>query len=99
MYDLYHSPNACSMAVHAVLLEISVFFRLHRVSVLEGETSTPACLAINPKGRVPLLAFAGSSLTEVPAILTYLADAHPQSAGGGGFGHSTADILDVTKRS
>jgi glutathione S-transferase len=49
-------------------------------------TRTPEWRAINPKGRVPVLtnvrgSIGGASdvLTEVPAILNYLADTHPEA--------------------
>jgi glutathione S-transferase len=52
---------------------------LREVSVARGENLAPAYLAVNPKGRVPALVIPGeeSVLTEVPAILTFLARRHP----------------------
>ena len=76
MYQLYYSPGACSMAVHIALAEIGAPFELTRVFVPAGETTLPAFLAVNPKGRVPALVFEGGLLTEVPAILSYLALSH-----------------------
>jgi glutathione S-transferase len=84
----YYSPGTCSLAPHIVLEEIGQSYELALVSASgprEGEmTSTPAWKAINPKGRVPaLLGVAGrvggadNLLTEVPAILTYLARTNP----------------------
>lgn len=77
MYHLYYSPGACSMAVHIVLEEIGADFHLTRVLVPAGETIQSAYMSINPKGRVPALAFDDTLLTEVPAVLTYLALEHP----------------------
>lgn len=90
MYRLYYSPGACSMAVHVVLEEIGAPFELELVSSRgdrEGAmTATPGWRAINPKGRIPALApvpgSAGGApelLTEVPAILLYLALRHPEA--------------------
>jgi len=76
MYKLYYSPGACSMAVHIVLEELGVPYELELVSVQGGATSHPAYLAINPKGRVPALARDGEVLTEVSALLAYLASHH-----------------------
>ncbi len=76
MYKLYYSPGACSMAVHIVLEELGVPYELELVSVKSGATSRPAYLSINPKGRVPALARDGEVLTEVSAVLTYLAQSH-----------------------
>lgn len=89
-YTFYHSPGACSMAVHIVLEEIGAPFALELVSSSgerEGSgTATEAWRAVNPKGRVPALSpvpgSAGGSvglLTETPAILVYLASAHPEA--------------------
>ncbi|WP_414474334.1 glutathione S-transferase family protein [Microvirga sp. M2] len=78
MYKLYYSPGACSMAVHIVLEELGVLYELELVSVQSGATSHPAYLAINPKGRVPALARDGEVLTEVSALLVYLADNHTE---------------------
>ena len=89
-YRLYYSPGACSMAVHILLEEIGARFDLVLVSS-RGEregamTATAAWREVNPKGRIPVLApVEGRSggepgtLTEVPAILFYLAERHPEA--------------------
>ena len=90
MYTLYYSPGACSMAAHIVLEEIGAPFALELVSSRgerEGSgTATDAWRAMNPKGRIPaLLGVAGSAggapglLTEAPAIMAWLARAHPEA--------------------
>ena len=43
------------------------------------ETRDPAFLAINPEGKVPTLLIDGRALTEVAAILYYLARRHPDA--------------------
>lgn len=80
-YRLYYSPGACSLAVHIALEEIGIPFEREEVSVARGETTQPEYLAINPKARVPALAIAGETrvLTELPAILTFLARRHPEA--------------------
>jgi glutathione S-transferase len=88
MHRLYYSPGACSMAAHIVLDEIGEPYELELVSsrgVLGGEgTTSAAWLARNPKGRVPALSgvpgrIGGTDdlLTELHAILVYLARTHP----------------------
>jgi glutathione S-transferase len=62
-----------------VLAEIGAPYSLERVSVADGATQSPSFTAINPKGRVPVLARGEALLTEAPAILGYLALSHPQS--------------------
>lgn len=80
-YRLYYSAGACSMAVHIVLEEIGVPFALQEVSVARGDNRQPGFLAINPKGFVPALEIASEPgvLTELPAILGYLANRHPEA--------------------
>ncbi len=80
MYRLYYSPAACSLAVHIVLEELGAAYELSRVLVPAGEATQPEYLAVNPKGRVPALAFDDVLLTEVPAVLSYLALRHPDPA-------------------
>ena len=70
---LYFSPGACSLAPHIVLEEIGRPFHLSHVSTSDGSTQTPEYLALNPKGRVPVLATGDFVLTEAPAILLHLA--------------------------
>jgi glutathione S-transferase len=90
MHRLFYSPGACSLAPHIVLEEIGLPYHAELVSASgprEGEmTSTAEWKAINPKGRVPALSdvpgrIGGQDdlLTEVPAILLYLARLHPSA--------------------
>ena len=90
MHRLYYSPGACSMAAHIVLEEIGEPYELELVSSrghLGGEgTTSAAWMAQNPKGRVPALSGvtgriggAQSLLTELHAILFYLARTHPEA--------------------
>lgn len=76
---LYHSPGACSLAPHLVLNEIGVDYEPRRVNFAEKQQTSAEYLAINPKGRVPVLLIDGFVLTEVPAILTYLGQRYPQA--------------------
>jgi glutathione S-transferase len=93
-YRLFYSPGACSLAAHIVLNELGVDFELERTAVTEGATQRASYLAINPKARVPALGVPGADrvLTELPAILTYLARRHPE----GGL-LPTADPLDEAR--
>jgi glutathione S-transferase len=77
---LYYTPGACSMAVHIVLREAGYRFELEQVDIRKGVTAGGGRYAeINPKGYVPALALDdGSVLTEVTAILQYLADPKPE---------------------
>ncbi len=80
-YKLYHSPGACSLAAHVVLEELGVPFEPVRVVVADGANRAPEYLAVNPRGRVPALEVQDDGgtwvLTEVVAILVFLARQHP----------------------
>ena len=70
------------MAVHIALEELGVAYDLEAVPIAQGATQQQPYLSINPKGSVPALRLPGETrvLTELPAILAYLARQHP--AGG-----------------
>jgi glutathione S-transferase len=73
MLKLYYSPGSCALASHIALEEAEVAYTAERVDFKNGQQTTPAYLAINPKGRVPVLVTDRGALTETPAILAYVA--------------------------
>jgi glutathione S-transferase len=77
MLILYFAPGASSMAVHIALNEIGVPFESRPISFARGEQHAPDYLALNPEGKVPMLVIDGRPLTEVAAILFYLANGYP----------------------
>ena len=79
MLTLYFAPGSSSMAPHIALHEIGVPFDSRPVSFKRRETRAPAFLAINPEGKVPTLLIDGRALTEVAAILFYLARHFPEA--------------------
>jgi glutathione S-transferase len=79
MDTLYYYPGACSLAVHAVLEETGHAYQARRIDIHGGDNDTPEYRAIHPRGLVPVLATGGGLLTEAPAILLHLADAHPEA--------------------
>jgi len=79
MMKLYYSPGSCSLAVHVVLEEIGADYELASVRTDRGEQRSPDHLARNPLGRVPVLETPQGLLTEVPAILGYLASSFPDA--------------------
>jgi glutathione S-transferase len=76
---LYFAPGASSMAPHIALLEAGADFERRRVSFRNGDNRTPAFLALNPEGKVPVLTIDGRPLTEVAAILYFVARAFPEA--------------------
>ncbi|MEC9434389.1 MAG: glutathione S-transferase C-terminal domain-containing protein [Pseudomonadota bacterium] len=79
MIKLYSSPGACSLASHIALREAGAAFDLVRVDFKTNQQRQPDYLAINSKGRVPALALDAGVLTETPAILGWIAAAHPDA--------------------
>ena len=55
MLKLYYSPGACSLAPHVALEEVGAPYEAVKVALAKGEQRTPEYLAMNPKGRVPVL--------------------------------------------
>jgi glutathione S-transferase len=78
---LYYSPAACSMAAHITAREAGLPVSLVRVDLRTHRTEDGSdYYKINPKGYVPALELPdGAVLTEVAAIVQYLADQAPQS--------------------
>jgi glutathione S-transferase len=77
---LYFAPGSSSMAPHIALHEIGVPFESRAIAFSKKEHKTPAFLAINHEGKVPVLLIDGRPLTEVAAILFYLAKRFPEAA-------------------
>jgi glutathione S-transferase len=73
---LYHSPGACSLAVHIALREAGLSFDLHKVDLATHRLADGSDYhAINPRGYVPLLELDDASRhTEVAALLQYVGD-------------------------
>ena len=76
---LYFAPGASSMAPHIALFEAGADFEARPVSFRNGDNRTPAFLALNPEGKVPVLTIDGRPLTEVAAVLYYVARAFPDA--------------------
>lgn len=78
---LYFSPGACSLSPHIALKEAGLSFESERVDLKTHLTASGIDIAtINAKGQVPVLQLDdGSTLTEGPAIVQYIADQAPDS--------------------
>ena len=76
LYDTITSGNGYK--VRWILMRLGLPFERVELDIDRGETRTPAFLAMNPNGRVPLLRIApGDWLAESNAILCYLAEGTP----------------------
>jgi glutathione S-transferase len=79
MLTLYFAPGSSSFAVHIALHEIGVAFEGKPMSFRNNDMRAPRYLALNPEGKVPTLVIDGRALTEVAAILHYLAKRFPDA--------------------
>lgn len=79
MLKLFYTPGACSMVPHIVLEETSAAFERAMVDFSKGDQLKPEYLRVNPKGRVPALLTDRGVITEIPAILGYIARTFPET--------------------
>jgi glutathione S-transferase len=79
MLTFYYTPKTCALATHIALIDAGADYTLRRIDFQSGEQRSPEFLAINPKGRVPALVTPQGILTETTALLTYIAQTHPQA--------------------
>lgn len=78
---LYYSPAACSLAVHIVAREAGLPFEAVKVDLATHRLDDGTDYrTINPRGYVPALQLDdGTLLTEVAALVQYLADLKPEA--------------------
>lgn len=78
---LYYAPGLCSLSPHIALRELQVPFELVKVDITAHALPDGSDYRrINARGYVPALQLDdGAVLTEVPAIVQYLADLNPAS--------------------
>jgi glutathione S-transferase len=73
LYDFLPSGNGYK--VRLLLRQLSIPYELVEMDITRGETRTPAFLAKNPNGRIPLVELDGGRLlAESGAILFYFAE-------------------------
>jgi glutathione S-transferase len=77
MLKLYYAPNTCALAPHIAIEEAAAEYDTVRIDFGAAEQRQSDYLAINPKGRVPSLVTDRGILTEVPAILVFVAQSFP----------------------
>jgi len=74
---LFHAWGSCSLASFISLEEAGADYEVHLMNTKAGDQRTAEYLAVNPKGRVPALVTPQGVLTETPAILSWIPEAHP----------------------
>src|SRR5471032_2867584 len=73
LYDYFDSGNGYKARL--TLAQLAIAYELVEIDIDKGETRTPQFLAMNPNGRIPLLALEdGTYLAESNAIMCYLAE-------------------------
>ena len=81
--ELYFAPGACSFVPHVSLEVIKAAsgqaFEPRLVKLHKGEHQTPAYLAMNPNGQVPVLVVDGKPLTQIVAICDFLDRSFPKA--------------------
>ena len=81
--ELYFAPGACSFVPHVALEAIKAAtgqaFEPNLVKLHKGEHHTPAYLAMNPNGQVPVLVVDGKPLTQIVAICDFLDRSFPKA--------------------
>jgi glutathione S-transferase len=78
LYTFTITPN--NRKVEAFVRHFDLPVDMHLVSFKDRETQSPAFLALNPMGKVPVLTDGDFSLWESNAILCYLATKFPHTA-------------------
>ncbi len=77
LYILYGGDFTRAPLVQWVLEEGGIDYEFRRIDILHDEHRTPAFLAINPAGLIPVLITPeGDTLHEAAALMVYLADRH-----------------------
>lgn len=77
---LYQHPfSSASFKARAVIHELGLACELVDVAMEKGEHKSPAFLAMNPNGKIPVLEDEGFLLWESNAISCYLAAKKPES--------------------
>lgn len=74
---LYHASPSRSSIVLWMLEELGEPYDINLLKLSDGDNLKPDYLAINPMGKVPALIHKNTTITEVAAICTYLADEFP----------------------
>src|SRR3984957_13478196 len=73
---LYHHPFSRAPHVIWMLEEVGVPYELRFVDIMKGEHKAAELVALNGRGKLPILTEGDAVVTEAAAIGLYLADRH-----------------------
>lgn len=76
---LHFAPHTCARVALTALEEIGEPFETRLIAFMAGEHRRPGFLAINPAGKVPALETEHGVIVQNGAILSYLAEQHPET--------------------
>jgi glutathione S-transferase len=76
---LYFAPQTCARVTLTALEEVGQPFETRLIAFLAGEHRKPEFIALNPSGKVPALRTRDGVLVQNGAILSYLAEVHPDA--------------------
>jgi glutathione S-transferase len=79
MLTFHYAPGTCALASHLALEHAGALYEAVRIDFRSQQQRSPEYLALNPKGRVPVLVTGQGVLTETPALLQYIAQTHPHA--------------------
>jgi glutathione S-transferase len=79
MLTYYYAPRTCALAAHLALEHAGASYAAIALNFAAQAQRSPEFLAINPKGRVPALVTERGILTEIPALLLYVAQRFPEA--------------------
>jgi len=79
MLTYYYAPRTCALAGHLALEHAGAHYEAVAVNFAVQAQRSPEFLTINPKGRVPALVTERGILTEIPALLLYVAQRFPEA--------------------
>jgi glutathione S-transferase len=75
--QLHYYPSTASMVPHILLEEIGASYERVLVDRTQNAHKSPAYLALNPNGLIPLFTDGELVLYETAAICLHLCDAYP----------------------
>lgn len=75
--QLFYGAGSCAFAALASLEHAGATYEPIKLDLAAGDQRSEQYLALNPLGRVPVLIVNGTPVTELIAVLTYIANHYP----------------------